>query len=404
MNKHFGKRIILLNLSIITTVIILAFVSIFGISYLQYRNDTNRQLEVIMRQPMSGYRPVTVSEAVLSAIDPNYRVSFSLLINNNRLESINTQLDYDLETYAYAYQKTGQQSKGSFWMHEKRWAFSRYTQTTTSQKIERVAFLDVTQSYQSLISLAIALGSVGVVVFIVFLYIGYRFTKRALMPIEASYEKQQQFIADASHEFKTPLAIIHATVEAIETSPEATIASQQLWLDTIKNETQRANRLILQLLTLTQVNDAVAPVSFSLSETVNTCLQSMAPSLALQSIKIETNIAEGVHITAPKDSCTQVLFILIDNAIKYALDASTITCTLTQDGTFTITNACDPLDEHAVSHLFDRFYRPDVSRTQTTGGHGLGLSIAHDLIQSMNGSIDVKYHMQMITFKVSFEA
>lgn len=204
--------------------------------------------------------------------------------------------------------------------------------------------------------------------------LSYNVTK----PIEEILIKQKQFISDASHELKTPIAIISANADAMKSE---TGDKDNEWLNNIKEQTQRMGVLIsdmLELAKMEETNHTLSTVDFSLSSVVRNVALSF-DALAFEKQKsITTVIPQKISYKGDEESVKKLTTILIDNALKYATENTEIICTLdnTSHPTLTIYNQTDKIDENLKFKLFERFYRADESRNRSLGGSGLGLSIA----------------------------
>ncbi len=210
--------------------------------------------------------------------------------------------------------------------------------------------------------------------FIIIWIMSYNVTK----PIEEILIKQKQFISDASHELKTPIAIISANADALKTETGDT---DNEWLNNIKEQTQRMGILIndmLELAKMEETNHTLTTTDFSLSSVVRNVALSF-DALAFEKQKsITTVIPPKITYKGNEESVKKLTTILIDNALKYATENTEIICTLdnTSHPILTIYNKTDKIEENLKFKLFERFYRADESRNRSLGGSGLGLSIA----------------------------
>ncbi len=226
--------------------------------------------------------------------------------------------------------------------------------------------------------------------------------RRAILPIAQNMERQKQFITDAGHELKTPVAIIMANTEAMELC-----TGETKWSRNIREQAQRLSGLTQNLLTLAKIDENTfreTVETVSLTDTVNNVTAMFIEPAALKHIMIESDVAENVSLTANPDMMTRLISTLLDNAVKYASTDSTVFITLQpeEDGAlFVIKNRCDELPQCEPEKLFDRFYRADAARTQKKGGYGIGLSAAQAIVELHKGAISVKYEPEnVIAFTV----
>lgn len=222
-------------------------------------------------------------------------------------------------------------------------------------RLEREATLD------SLLSTLIVTGLLMEAAVAIFSYV---WTQEAIRPVKQAYDSQRTFIANASHEIKTPLAAIEANLEAAD-------IKDNRWIDNVRTETRALAALNQDLLTLTRINSVPAPASetFSLRAAVDQVIAPFAPRLQHRTLRLDL---PDLNLTAPKSDFTQLLTILIDNAIKYSRHKIWVRY---RDGVLSVENDGATIPADALPHLFERFYQGDKSRE----GVGLGLAIARSL-------------------------
>ena len=210
-------------------------------------------------------------------------------------------------------------------------------------------------------------------------------TKRIVKPAEESFNKQKDFIADASHELKTPLSVITASAEALEANPK-----EKKWLNNIKSESDRMNNLIIDLLDLAKTENGSMELTIgNLSKVVEHSVLTFESIAFEKNIKFDYHIDKDINIKMNENSIRQVMEILLDNAIKHSSERGKVEVNLT-DGkeiVLTVTNTGDPIPKGEEEKIFERFYRVDKSRNRNENRYGLGLAIAKNIIASHNGTI-----------------
>lgn len=235
----------------------------------------------------------------------------------------------------------------------------------------------------AVISLLVAAGCVA----LVFLLIWF-FSKKAIEPTVKSVEKQKQFITDASHELKTPLTVIATSLKVLEME-----VGEQKWIGKAQAQTEKMSELVNDLVTLARLDEEKPPVQFArfdISGLVAETAESFRDFAAARGHTLEVDIAPGLFCCGDAYAVRQLVSILLDNAVKYADDGSVIRLGLEKSKkgpVLRMSNPCTGLDEEELSKLFDRFYRPDRSRSKQTGGFGVGLSIARSIVEAHKGSI-----------------
>ena len=263
----------------------------------------------------------------------------------------------------------------------------------------RIAFADASKYHDNvrqtvLVSVGIGAGALAIL-FIISLILA----KIATRPVEEAWSKQQRFIADASHELKTPLTVILANNGIVASHPESTVSEQMQWVEGIDEEASKMKGLVSDLLLLAQTEPgAIAEEErasrierIELSIRVEESILEFEAVAFESGVEIEGDIAEGIEIDGRPDDITRLVAILLDNACKYA--RSTIGVGLRSEGSLavlTVNNDGDPIAEEDLPHLFDRFYRADKARSDEKPGFGLGLSIAKNIAEGHGGEISAE--------------
>lgn len=261
----------------------------------------------------------------------------------------------------------------------------------------RLAIADTTSidsERESQLVKSLELAAAGMVVVFV---LAMLLSRWAAKPVKVAWEQQHQFVADASHELKTPLAVIIANNEILESKAGELPEGCVRWVRSTHDEAQRMRGLVEEMLELARTEEgggcARRNVDVNLSELVEgEALQFDAVAYERGTL-IESDIAEDVHVVGDPDQLDRLVKTLIDNACKYALAGSTIQVLLERRAgavSLSVTNAGEPIPAEDLPHVFDRFYRSDKARARSTGGFGLGLAIAKGIVESHEGRIEVK--------------
>ena len=214
----------------------------------------------------------------------------------------------------------------------------------------------------------------------------------AVRPVEEAWNKQQRFIADASHELKTPLTVIRANDSILLSMPDATIKDQQQWIESTEAEAQLMQDLVNDMLYLAKSDSSRVPLEYStvnMSDIVNTQLLQFESVAFEKDVEFESNIADQVIVEGDATRLHRLVGTIMDNACKYVDVHGKITVGLARSGSncqLTVSNTGSVISPDDLPHLFDRFYRSDKARTRT-GGYGLGLSIAKQIASDHKGTI-----------------
>ena len=236
-------------------------------------------------------------------------------------------------------------------------------------------------------------------------YIVKMLTNWLIRPVEEAFLKQKQFIFDASHELKTPLSVIMTSAECLSKNPKET-----KWLDNIQSETERMNKLVLDLLNLAKYDNSYENRVLSvidLSKLVEKSVLTFESLIYDKGLNLKYHIDQDVNFKCVDSEMKQLIEILVDNAIKHAYDKSTITVDLIKkkdEISLVVKNRGDKIPKEEQSKIFERFYRSDNSRNRNENRFGLGLAIAKNIVLSHNGKIYVEckngYTSFISTFKV----
>ena len=236
-------------------------------------------------------------------------------------------------------------------------------------------------------------------------YIVKMLTNWLIRPVEEAFLKQKQFIFDASHELKTPLSVIMTSAECLSKNPKET-----KWLDNIQSETERMNKLVLDLLNLAKYDNSHENRVLSvidLSKLVEKSVLTFESLIYDKGLNLKYHIDQDVNFKCVDSEMKQLVEILVDNAIKHAYDKSTITVDLIKkkdEISLVVKNRGDKIPKEEQSKIFERFYRSDNSRNRNENRFGLGLAIAKNIVLSHNGKIYVEckngYTSFISTFKV----
>lgn len=233
--------------------------------------------------------------------------------------------------------------------------------------------------------LSLIVSGIGIELAVVF--ISYYLAEEAIKPVKEAYESQKVFIANASHEIKTPLAAISANLEAAD-------IKNNHWIDNVVMETEKLTALNSELLTLarTDLVNTVTSEEVNVKELVEKQLKSFEPRMKDIKFKKELNVSDKVKVNA--NDFSQLFSILMDNAIKYSDNKITLTL---EDHVLKVTNDGATISKDALPHVFDRFYQAD----KNSEGVGLGLSIAKSLADRNHWNLSVKSNSNT-TFTLNF--
>ena len=277
----------------------------------------------------------------------------------------------------------------------------RYRKEYKDGQVRAIIFLDCKENqsfYHLAVTITITVSTLLTCLITVIFAIA---SKRAVRPFEINSNRQKQFITDASHELKTPLAIISANAEVLQYKGDG-----NEWTQNIIDQTKHMGKLINQLLVLAKLDEVQeksekqeADLKLLLEETTRP-FEEVATQ---KKVTLKLHLEEGVTIRVNREQIAQLVSILTENAAKYVNDGGKIVwrLTKTQHGAVLVVKNTTEKELPDTKRMFDRFYRSDSSRSSKTGGQGIGLSIAKKIVDSHKGSITAKAGDGMVTFRVS---
>lgn len=265
----------------------------------------------------------------------------------------------------------------------------RYLITSTDDGGKMVIFLDCSASLSNAKSFIYTGISVAIAGFACVFILAQLFSKRIVKPAIESYNKQKQFITDAGHEIKTPLAIIEADAQVIEME-----SGKSEWLDDIHKQIGRMSELTNDLIYLSKMEEGeknLVLIDFSLSDTLNDMFSDFRSRADAKGITMKSNVEDFITMNGDEKSIHQLISILLDNAVKYSNNGGEITASLemhSKNAVLEIYNTTEnEITKNSLLHMFDRFYQEDQSRNSKKGGYGIGLSIATAVVSSHKGKI-----------------
>lgn len=236
--------------------------------------------------------------------------------------------------------------------------------------------------------LAVWLGAMGL-----FLLISVHLSKIAVRPMDEAIAREKQFVADASHDLKTPLSVILANNAILMENPEQSVGSLRRWTESTQAAAKRMQGLIGEMLTLADVERPDVQLTM---ESLDAASLVMKTALELESVayekgvELETELPDACSVRTNADYFQRIVGSLTENAIKYEPAGGRVLLRLSQKGrrlTLEVCNRSSRIPAEDLPHVFDRFYRGDKSRQGETGGHGLGLAIVKEMTERLGGSV-----------------
>lgn len=423
MFRKLRNKFLFLNMIVTSLVMMIAFGIVYLTTYSNTKADIERKLNNVSgsfviydsekpvvpgsesSKVVNGRDKINTSHKVTSDYTPSFVITVDK--TGNVLE-INSLIDIPEDEYIEAaYTAWNQKNSSTINIAEHTWIYKispvEVTRTTNGQitqtefpDIYQILFLDITDKLKNLNDLLFTFLFVGIGMLIVIFLISIFYANRSIQPISESWIKQKQFIADASHELKTPLTTIMTNCDVLEANENETIKSQREWLGYIKVGADRMNKLVNSLLTLARVeglNLQTSKQSFDMAALVCDVMQSMEAATITKKLNIDRKIEFVGDIYGYEDSVRQVFTILYENAVKYVNEGGNINVSVrrTKKGvSCTVKNTGKGIPAKDLPYVFDRFYRSDTARSNEENSYGLGLSIAKSIAGQIGGKITAK--------------
>lgn len=406
--KKLGKKIFY-TLVLILTISILSVVSIFNIqNYLEQKKSIDNSLNVSLNKRDRKIPPAKIKERndIDNVENRNIKfmdsVIYTLLLddNDNILDVINhsnngvsNEKISELSIKILKDKKIKTRYIGCLYLSDYSYSYLKGDTLVIfdNSKIKKSLQLSLEMSILifSILELLIIIGSKYL-------------TTWLIKPVKESFDKQKQFIADASHELKTPLSVIVASSEAIDIDEK-----NSKWLKNIKYETNRMNLLISKLLSLakSEQRKKVRLVNNNLSKIVELSLLTFEGRAYEKNIKLNYDIEDNIFMLMDEDSIKELVEILLDNAIKYSKKKGTINLYLKKDGQIIllVENEGEAIPKGEEEKIFERFYRVDKARNRKDNRYGLGLAIAKNIVLLHKGKIKASSMDGITTFQVTFK-
>lgn len=410
MFKKLRNRFLLMNMVIITVIMLVAFGTIYTITYQNVHSDIYRDIHQVAdtyhksngfgggggggggHPQQGGGNPPDQGARGNAGPPPQRSVSFELQTDANwNITGTDSRFDMDSDFYTEAAKIAAANPSefGQVTLDGTRWAYN----VMQERNGYSIVFMDVTAQQKILTNLIYTFSAVALVMLGVIYLVSRYFAVRSIEPVKEAFEKQKRFIADASHELKTPLAVINTNADVLLANGDDTINEQSKWLHHIKSETERMRTLTNDLLYLTEMDDArsrTLHIPFNLSEAVESVILTMEAVIFEKDLSLDYDIEPDLTVTGSSEQMKQVAMILLDNAVKYANAKGSVSLKLKRHQghiQLSVSNTGPGIPAEHLDKIFDRFYRADPSRSRQNGGYGLGLAIAKSIVEQHRGKI-----------------
>ena len=410
MLKRFQRRFVAITMALVALVSVVAFAALGALIYDNLKSTVDQTLDSALDHGGS-YSELPYLGG--GDVRGNWLPSHSVTVTWNGAiyadSDQNTQMNAELLQSAVSAALAQVDANGN--------AAGRISSTQLYFKVQpsklgyRVAFVDGRSFEASVHRMGLALAGAWLLLMLALLAVTVFLSRYVTRPVVQAWENQQRFIADASHELKTPLTAILADASILAREPDKTVREQQMWLDGISSEAERMRRLTEDMLSLAQADAgqeaAPAMVRVDLSQLVERACLQFEPAAFERGLVIEDGIEPGIDVMGSADKLEGMVKTLLENACKYGAGSGTpVTVGLRrQHGSalLSVGNGGDPIPPEDLPHVFERFYRSDKSRVQDgeSLSFGLGLAIAKSTAELHKGSIKAESGAGGTVFSVS---
>lgn len=381
MIRKLKFKFVAINMFLVAIVFFMTFYLIYTFHSSNLEAQSLRELDNVVNMSVADFadlsndqstdaRKIQFTPLFIVDVDPQTKNIFSIIKSN---------VSIDDENLNYAVNFAMNSNKNSGVINDLSLRFIKKTQNYSV----KLAFMDISREISSKASLLLVFVFTGLLAFAAILVISLVLSSMALKPVAEAWTSQKQFIADASHELKTPLAVLIANMDILENNENETVKSQQKWIKGSKSVAFQMKNLIEEMLFLAKSDAGKIETSV---ERVNVSDTLISKILSMEAIAYEKkvtmdyeNVQDELYAKLDEKQLAQLFAILIDNACKYSKENTVIKFALKKEQEkikFAINNYGEVMSKGDIKNIFERFYRIEKSRNKEQGGYGLGLAIA----------------------------
>ena len=418
----YRRHFIRLNMALVGAVLLITLLAVGGSTIQsEYANMRQTMLETLMPfQNRNAFLPATPDEMPrsenmdgVSSDDQTARLQreapqppqdgtdsgadedaffsrcITVFYSNGQSTILSGANDADEETVLAAAAQAIEQSDDLGYLRE----YDMFYQVAGRNAFARLSLYPARYLRQSIIGIVVRLLITFLLTMIAFYWVSRYISKIAVRPVEIAMNREKQFVADISHDLKTPLAVMQACHHILLENPEQTIAQAQPWMEKSSAAMQNMKALIDDMLTLSAMDTAQRlpkKESVNFSAVVTKAVLQMDVMAYDRGVTLEPSVQENVMVTGDADELLRIVSGLMENALKYEPKDGRIAVSLTSRGrraVLTVQNFGSVITPEDLPHIFERFYRGDKARTSQQG-HGLGLAIIKRTVELMDGKIE----------------
>ena len=383
MLKKLRVRFICINMTIVLVMLCIIFGLVLSFTSRSLAQESIRMMQTIGTGPMQLPRPGERQEAVLLPY-------FSLQIGPMGELSATGGSNFDLSDEDFLREIAA----ASYASQEQTGVLKEYNlrfYKSNAPGRQSLVFADISSEQATMTNLMETCVFIGVVSLLGFFVISLFLARWAVGPVDQAWQQQRQFVADASHELKTPLTVILTNAELLQ-EPGCDELQRSICADSILTMSRQMRGLVESLLELARVDNGnvqTAMTTLDVSTLVSDGLLPFEPLFFERRLELYSQVAPGLTVRGSDSHLRQVLDILLDNAMKYSSVGGRVWVSLGKQGShclLTVANTGEPIPQAELKHIFERFYRVEKARSMS-GSYGLGLSIAQRIVWEHRGKI-----------------
>lgn len=418
MMKRYRRRFILSNLLLVGLVLVVIYIALIAFLYQSRRAELNDTMRLVLA-PWNGQEN---NRALMGPFDFSGTQTAPTQEESGIDQSGIDTVIYDPRTssvYYYSQKKSPDTDailRAVLQAVEQKDSFGRlpasdlYYYRESAGEIYRIALADSALLTARLWREALGLFFVFLLAMGFFYCISLLLARRATRPLEEAIERERRFVANISHDLKTPLAIILANNSVLRAESEASVATQTAWIDSTDQAAKNMQKMLDEMLTLSLLEETgrtVEKAPFCISQCAEKCVLQMESVAFERKVSLESAITPNLFMLGSEEYTERILTALLENATKYEPAGGRVRLALTKEKKkiqMLVQNAGAVIDKEDLDHIFERFWRADKTRSQSVG-HGLGLPIVQEMTRLVGGKIEVtSTSSEGTTFRLTFDA
>ena len=402
MIKRLRRKFILINLLLVGLVLAVVFILFVGANVRRLAGQSDAALRLALSwQEGEGPPRFEIGGPPPEEREPDGAHRFSLIpvfvvtVKDGAITGLNDggQVDVSEETAAEAVEQAQSSGASQGVLRELR---LRFLVERRPDGELRIAFADLGWETASLRNLSLLSLLVWALAMVGLFFVSLVLSSVALRPAERAWQQQRQFVADASHELKTPLTVILANTGLVLSHPEDTVAAQSKWLEYTHDEAEQMKELVDDLLFLAKSDAARQPAAraeTAMSEVALGCLLPFESVAFEAGVALEHRITPGLSLRGDDGQLRRLVMILLDNAVKYTPPDSHIELSARENGSLVTVRVADDgpgISDEAKAKIFDMFYTGNNARGDGRRGMGLGLALCRSIVAAHGGELYVE--------------